>query len=73
NSQTHFVASTDGTTLQVYELTGFAITHDPSSIQPKTHLKEVANIHSYPNLRTIMTQPGFCSPTSGIESRNEKC
>ncbi|CAN1343276.1 hypothetical protein LINPERPRIM_LOCUS39743 [Linum perenne] len=60
-SQTHFVASSDGTTLQVYELTESAITH-PSSIQPKTHLKEVANIHPHPNIRTIMTHTGLLFP-----------
>ncbi|CAN1191156.1 hypothetical protein LINPERPRIM_LOCUS39733 [Linum perenne] len=60
--QTHFVASNDGTTLQVYELTEFAITHDPSSIQPKTHLKEVANIHPYLDLRTIITHTGLLFP-----------
>ncbi|CAN1191134.1 hypothetical protein LINPERPRIM_LOCUS39744 [Linum perenne] len=40
-SQNHFVSSSDGTTLQVYELT--EPPSHPSSIQ-KTHLKEVANI-----------------------------
>ncbi|CAI0407380.1 unnamed protein product [Linum tenue] len=43
-SNKHFVASSDGATLQVYELTKPTLTH-PSSIR-KTHWREVANINT---------------------------
>ncbi|CAI0428937.1 unnamed protein product [Linum tenue] len=43
-SNKHFVASSDGVTLQVYELTKLTLTH-PSSIR-KTHWRKVANINT---------------------------
>ncbi|CAI0428537.1 unnamed protein product [Linum tenue] len=43
-SNKHFVASSDGVTLQVYELTKSTLTH-PSSIR-KTHWREVASINT---------------------------